>query len=745
MSVSRSWQEIRDDHGTRPPSLQQHSLVAAAGKLLVFGGELCMSNDTPLWIYEIKTKTWRKWNPPAGGTGASGQRSLALSPRGQSAPSGRRGHSAVLAGNKMIVYGGFQDLHGSTNEMWTFIVLQEVWQKVCCRGDLPPARHAHTAVLYDGFMWVYGGMTDLQERNDLWKYHVESRTWTVVRARQGPGCLHSHVAAVLRGVMVVFGGERQGELLDELWRFHFSTLIWERLIPSGPKPQPRSQFCAFVAPSHGLKTSRYTSAHSTLGSTSTTSTGGSSYTSGYGSGCSGSIDGGSRFRRDGPGPGGFGGSTIHEREGCPCHDFDSPSDDGDDEIDPNRLRYLIQKNCVNNSQTGNLKLSISKISQLNLSHLGKYYNYSMLSNDSTESVVEDSVASTCDSYGGKLMKSQSIQGLKDKVLRNEESGSMNTLSRDILSVPNFGDVIGPEISHSKEENIFSSASKSRLGNVECLEDLEDDTANVPAHSIHGHLAFRSDPVGRSTDTSISDNLMSFSCTESSHGSQANVNDSSNGCSGSFANPNYVASSESGRNEGGLLSQDYWRKGALDLESVRHKQFAEILRTPPDSGIGLGVEMEGRAPKDVSIKTLEDFVNLDYQKTIYRKSYQPVYPVVGVMEPMFSGSENCGLGSRNTPDGAGGEGRVAEGVGSGGGGTSRVTFGDASQTAPPSRPRVSGERSGGILTSARVNPFLRVEPTSELLGPEVMYIVGGKETGHLTVKRPLSVWKLDFPF
>ena len=32
-------------------------------------------------------------------------------------------------------------------------------------------------------------------------------------------------------------------------------------------------------------------------------------------------------------------------------------------------------------------------------------------------------------------------------------------------------------------------------------------------------------------------------------------------------------------------------GALDLESMRHKEFAEMLRTPPDSGIGLGEHAE----------------------------------------------------------------------------------------------------------------------------------------------------------
>lgn len=37
-------------------------------------------------------------------------------------------------------------------------------------GELPDPRHCHTAVVHDSAMWVFGGITDLQERADLWKY-----------------------------------------------------------------------------------------------------------------------------------------------------------------------------------------------------------------------------------------------------------------------------------------------------------------------------------------------------------------------------------------------------------------------------------------------------------------------------------------------------------------------------------------------------------------------------------------------
>ena len=45
----------------------------------------------------------------------------------------------------------------------------ETWHLVSQGGSEtpPPARHRHSAVLHDNAMWVFGGMTDLQEKSGL--------------------------------------------------------------------------------------------------------------------------------------------------------------------------------------------------------------------------------------------------------------------------------------------------------------------------------------------------------------------------------------------------------------------------------------------------------------------------------------------------------------------------------------------------------------------------------------------------
>ena len=403
-------------------------------------------------------------------------------------------------------------------------------------------------------------------------------------------------------------------------------------------------------------------------------------------------------------------------------------EDEEEELDPTRLRSLIQKNCTNASTT-QLKMSISKFSQLNLSHLGRYYSYSMLSNDSTESIVEESLASTCDSLGSKIVKSQSIHLMGKDNDGRPEGGVSGGMTRDIVSVPNFGDL--------KDGNGDGPASQMPVNQVKVITvlpaegqaeaNLEDDPSDLVA-DIKGRLAFTHDDNLRSADTSISENLMSFSCTTDSNlSSNTNLYGSTNNAVGglsSFSNPNYVGFDPAHESSGGLLSQDYWRTGALDLESLRHKEFAEILRTPPDSGIGLGVEMERRTPLDFKFSHLEDFVTFDNQTARFNKNHTDDHKSAGT-------------------NGAAGTTTSAS--------VSRVTF---SSSQPKSNPR--GGQAGGIRGGnrerdrdpppPRMNPFMREEPALESHAPSAMYIVGGKEMDQMTAfKRPISVWKLDLPF
>lgn len=103
------WEEV-ECRGSSPPSLQEHSMVAWDNKLYIFGGEVgtASSGETPLWILNLSTSTWRRTNSSAQSLGST-----------KTSPLGRRAHSCVLYADAMHVFGGYQDLLGSSAELWT--------------------------------------------------------------------------------------------------------------------------------------------------------------------------------------------------------------------------------------------------------------------------------------------------------------------------------------------------------------------------------------------------------------------------------------------------------------------------------------------------------------------------------------------------------------------------------------------------------------------------------------------------
>ncbi|XP_022090768.1 uncharacterized protein LOC110979356 [Acanthaster planci] len=207
--------------GDSPPPLHEHTMVAQRGCLFVFGGELGYGScgETPLWVYSLAKQTWEK--PVIESEVVT--------------PTGRRGHTAVVWCGGMHVYGGYVDLKGSSNELWTLDFETRWWHlSVDAQGENSPSpRHWHSAVIHEGNMWVYGGLNNLQPLRDLWKWNFESRQWTRIRGRQSPGFLHGHSAVRVANSMMIFGGEdSEGEYRNELWKFNFGSTSWHTATPN---------------------------------------------------------------------------------------------------------------------------------------------------------------------------------------------------------------------------------------------------------------------------------------------------------------------------------------------------------------------------------------------------------------------------------------------------------------------------------------------------------------------------------
>eukprot|EP00667_Euglena_gracilis_P025695 EG_transcript_30339 len=156
----------------------------------------------------------------------------------------RAGHTAVVYGEQMFVFGGRSKADGSMNDLWVFNFGQKSslqWEMVCsslqyllwgqCNSP-PGVRYGHSAVMFGSKMVVFGGRVGNHETeaNDVWFIDVAASKpqWDQVCSGQKDDCGASpsprsyHGAAVWKSSMLVFGGGSW--MANDLWSLDLSQL-----------------------------------------------------------------------------------------------------------------------------------------------------------------------------------------------------------------------------------------------------------------------------------------------------------------------------------------------------------------------------------------------------------------------------------------------------------------------------------------------------------------------------------------
>ncbi|KAG0339358.1 F-box only protein 42 [Podila humilis] len=158
-----SWTSIANG-----PSLMYHTMCKLSGlnTMVIFGGsDQSTTAFNTIHTFDLNLEVWRLAIPVSSGTGGG-------------IPSARKGHTAVCLNNTMIVYGGGSDspldddvwVLDATNVQWT-------WNRITTNNKLGPgARAGHSALLNGTNMLVWGGWgTPVQ--GDVNLYILDTLTW----------------------------------------------------------------------------------------------------------------------------------------------------------------------------------------------------------------------------------------------------------------------------------------------------------------------------------------------------------------------------------------------------------------------------------------------------------------------------------------------------------------------------------------------------------------------------------------
>ena len=88
------------------------------------------------------------------------------------------------------------------------------WKRILTPPPHPPPRCAHSAVYYNAAIYIFGGenvtANIYHHYRDLWKFDIQSNTWTELRSSKGesppPSARSGHRAIIYQQYMLLFGG-----------------------------------------------------------------------------------------------------------------------------------------------------------------------------------------------------------------------------------------------------------------------------------------------------------------------------------------------------------------------------------------------------------------------------------------------------------------------------------------------------------------------------------------------------------
>lgn len=162
-------------------------------------------------------------------------------------PSPRNGHTMVLVGMQLYVFGG-GDETVSYNDVHTLHVGTMTWEKPVVHGTLPSPRSRHSATAVGNNMVVFGGVGG---GNDLHILETDTLTWYVPKAggepplpRFGHSSTLVESAADQSRKIYIFGGHDGRRSLSDLHLFDTESMAWTKAVVSGRAPLAGSRHTA---------------------------------------------------------------------------------------------------------------------------------------------------------------------------------------------------------------------------------------------------------------------------------------------------------------------------------------------------------------------------------------------------------------------------------------------------------------------------------------------------------------------
>eukprot|EP00047_Mylnosiga_fluctuans_P010130 m.14740 g.14740 ORF g.14740 m.14740 type:complete len:1253 (-) comp2965_c0_seq1:146-3904(-) len=226
--------------------------LAHNGTFFVMGGWMSRMNfHTDIWAYSIALNQWTLLPIATVTSRVSG--------------------TAVVVNNQHYLYGGNFQHDNGTSYLLDDIVMFDPHTMTSTHvqpvGIIPAGRQLHSAVSYQGSMYVFGGVLcpadracegnytiyPLHSTAELWAFVPATLQWVnLTQTGFGPSARNKHSAAVLTSPntgpqMYIFGGVSGHTIYGDLWAYNLVIDLWYEFTPSPSAPWPAPRCWHFAA------------------------------------------------------------------------------------------------------------------------------------------------------------------------------------------------------------------------------------------------------------------------------------------------------------------------------------------------------------------------------------------------------------------------------------------------------------------------------------------------------------------
>jgi len=156
----------------------------------------------------------------------------------------RFGHTAVLWGGTMWIFGGQTSTTGTSSVLSNSIIAYHIekneWWSVNpdTLSHFPSPRKGHSATVFNDAMFIFGGCGSNSEAySDMWMYSFGTNMWSQVRIHgKAPSARYNHASEILDSSWYIYGGQDGSKDLSDFHVCDMRTFTWNPVEMSGETP-----------------------------------------------------------------------------------------------------------------------------------------------------------------------------------------------------------------------------------------------------------------------------------------------------------------------------------------------------------------------------------------------------------------------------------------------------------------------------------------------------------------------------